>query len=597
MPAPPAAPSATERAAAPPDVGAVSDPEGLVFYGKIRELGDTLATIEGWAGKSFPLAQALGTVIDDDAAPFVDVGAPVDFGVLVSQAGFQLHPRAAVSFALRDPAADGTRLAERFKLVPQANGVSLVQTFGTHPGDRDDDVANLPACEISPAYGPASTRLVCASDAKALDEIGPWLTRTATRSLASADATLNARLQPLRPLLRLGRGLASAYVRAEIDRSLRGMPWVKELVGQTVDDLVDFAIDLDSATIELGTANSELSLSAALKFSGHQSALSRLLSSHPERTAPAPAVFWKLPADANVAYFNRGMDESEIARLRVAFGDAIARSFGKDVPIGESERKLIADVVGKLLVPASVASASGLDDDSVSAAVSALRAIGSKATRQQQADAEAVVEAARFGWHIVSVDAPAADVTSRLKDIGADFDRLATSLAVRSKPLANGVPILLSASLPKGTQWPPSAQHMLLTVPTGDPPAPRILGRGPTLHIVIVPDGEHTWLAAESRVDRLATRLTSTMAGAGPNLGSQPELSAFKTEVGAGGFFVLRLLSGWQASTPVRLPHEGRAPVPFSLTAQPGGDAAVITIRVPQKAIEDMAVGPMRFLP
>jgi hypothetical protein len=404
-------------------------------------------------------------------------------------------------------------------------------------------------------------------------------------------------MQPLRPLMRLGRGLASSYVRAEVDRSLHSQRWLKELVGVVVDDLADFAVDLDAATVDLSAANSQLSLSTTLKFSGHQSTLSRLLTSHPERTAPAPAVFWKLPADANFASFNRGVDESEIARLRAVVADAIGRSFGKDSAIGVSERKVMADALGKLLWPASVAVASGMDDDALSAAVAASRAVAVRSTKQQQADADAAVAAARFGWHIASVDAPAADVTNRLKDIGGDFDRMAAALALRAKPLSNSIPILRGAPLPKGPQWPASAQHMVLTVPAGDPPAARILGRGPTIHIIIVPDGAHTWLAGESHVDHLAARLAATVAGTGKNLGSQSELDAFKTEVGAGGFFALRLIAGGQTSRLERLPHQGRIPIPFSVTAQTGGDSVVMTLRVPKEAIEDMAAGSLSLLP
>ena len=597
VPAPPPAPSAAERPPAPPDVSEVAEPAGLVLVGKVSHLQATMATLAAWTGKSFSPNDAITSVIADEAVPFVDAVGPIDFAVLVSPAGFALHPRTAVSVALRDPSADGTRLAERFKLVPQGNGVSLIQASGSHHADKDseEDNPDLDVCEVAPAFGPAPTRLVCGSDAKALAELAPWLTRTATRSTATADATLNVRLQPLRALMKIGRGFASTYLRSAIDRHLGGLPIVKELGGFVVDDLVDFGIDLDAATFDITTSDSQLALSAALKFSGHQATLTRLLTAHPERTAPAPAAFWRLPAEANAACFDRGGDESALARLRTVIASAIGRSFGKD-GLKDPEQKLLVDALGNIFWPAAGVVASGFDDDAVSAAVAALHSIGAKATKQQTDSAESAIAEARGGWLIGSIEAPIAEVAGRVRSLGVDLDRIAAALAPRSKSSSNGVPLLRAAPLPKGPQWPASAQHFVLTIPAGDPPTNRVVGQGPTVHIVLAPEGGSTWLALEGRGERLAKRLADAMAGTGKNLGSRSELGAFKSEVGAGGFFTLRLAEGLKGAQS-SLPHQGKVPIPFSVTSQTGGDSVVMSLRIPKDAIEDVSAGTGFLLP
>jgi hypothetical protein len=368
------------------------------------------------------------------------------------------------------------------------------------------------------------------------------------------------------------------------------------LGGIVVDDLIDFGIDLDTATIELGTADSQLSLSAALKFSSHQSTLTRLLTSHPERTAPAPAIFWQLPADANAASFSRGADESEIARFRTVLGDVVRRAFDKDSGVKEPEQKLIVDATGKLLSPAQGVWACGFDDVALNNAIAAAQALGPKSTRRQQDAAGAEVVEARLGWLVGAVETPATDVTSRIKDIGGDLDRIAAAFAVHLKSVSNMLPILRSAPLPKGPQWPPTAQHFVLTLPAGDPPTSRVMGHAPTLHIAVVPDGARTWFAVDSRVEPLAKRLAETMAAKGKNLGSLSELSAFRSEVGAGGFFTTRIAEAFKGRREA-LPHQGKVPIAFSITAQPGGDAVVMTLRVPKDAIEDMSAGSHRWLP
>ena len=134
----------------------------------------------------------------------------------VSGVGTRLTTAVAVSAAVRDFEQAKTTLAETHKLTPGDNGALLIQEAKRphRAGDGDDDAKpdqddDSHPCELAPAYGAATTRLVCGWDAKALASLGPWLTRGATLETSTVDAHFDVHVQPLRPTIAAEKRLFS----------------------------------------------------------------------------------------------------------------------------------------------------------------------------------------------------------------------------------------------------------------------------------------------------------------------------------------------------------------------------------------------------
>ncbi len=218
-PVSPTAPSRSAAVAVPvsPDLSPVPDPTSLVVSGRLARPGASLAVIHGWSRLPLTQADQITELVAGEAlGPLVDLDAPIDFAVASHGEGMKLQGLVAVAAGVKDPEAARAALGERYKLVPAGNGALLIQGLGgAQPRDdegddgTDDGDDGRRTCELAPAYGVPSTRLVCAKDPKALAELGAWLTRTAPRGEARGDLSVDVRLQPLRPTLVAFKHMAS----------------------------------------------------------------------------------------------------------------------------------------------------------------------------------------------------------------------------------------------------------------------------------------------------------------------------------------------------------------------------------------------------
>ncbi|MDP9001167.1 MAG: hypothetical protein M3O46_13785, partial [Myxococcota bacterium] len=342
-------PPATPVLPPTPDVSAVSEPAALVVSGRLFKPGPSLSIVQAWLKLPTPHSEDVTELVMGEAAgPLVDLDQPIDFAVAVVGRGSRTRDTSCVSAALEYAEHAKATLSERYKLVPGEGGAQLLQAQERATGDDADDDNARRACEIAPAYGATPVRLVCCSNAKALSELGPWLTRTATRTamVSDVDLRIDLRMQPIHPILsgqkRLMATILGSVLGARLDLSSARL-----LASSVLGDVVDFALDLDSASVDVKLGPSIATATAVLRLSGRTSALARLATAHPERSAPIPEAFWRLPADADLAFFDRGIDDAELERGRGlvlrALGDQLAE-FG----VNDADRNAIADAVGKL---------------------------------------------------------------------------------------------------------------------------------------------------------------------------------------------------------------------------------------------------------
>ncbi|HTB77392.1 MAG TPA: hypothetical protein VK762_29310 [Polyangiaceae bacterium] len=620
-PAAPQAPASSATAAAvalppAPDLSPVPEPQGLVVSGTISKLGASLATVGGWTQLPMPGAETVTNVLaDEDLGAIADLDRPIDFAVTVSGIGAHVNSSLGASAAVRDVEAAKATLAEHHKLVPAANGALLIEPLASRPhpaedtGDDSSDEGGH-ACELAPSYGEGAFRLVCAGDAKELAALGPWLTRGATRATTTYDAHVDVRMQPLKPTIAEERRLFALLLGTVLGGRL-GISGARDVAQAIGGDVIDFGTDLDTASLDLALSDPGAAATLTLRFSGSASVLGRLMTANADRNGPPPATFWQMPADTDIAMFDRGIDASVIARGRdlvlKVVGDKLAADGVKD-----ADRHALVDALGAIATSAPVVYASGIDADAVRKALAGKTPASTG--RAAPADASAADRAllhALLGWRILEIDEPASVKVDAMKAIVAALSRPGVVAAYHAKPGARAL-AMRSSPLPKGSALAKGTEHFVIEVPlpesesppaSGKAAAPKTLG----LDVFIVPDGTRSWIGVGSDPSLVAAKLAASVGGSGDTLAAKPELASMKDAVvGAGGFFTVRATAYLAAQVSALggggdleslsfldgTTHQGLTPIPFSLTAPaatPG--TAVATLQVPRGTVEDVVMG------
>jgi hypothetical protein len=608
----------------PPDLTAVADPPALVVSGRLAKPSASLSMVHDWTKMGVPESDDVTEFVMGEAmGPLVDLDQPIDFAVAVAGSGARMRDRTAVSVALKDVEGAKATLAERYKLVAGDNGVFLFQAraVGTHPdtdrGGDDSDDEDPRACEIAPAYGVSPTRLVCGWGSKALSDLAPWLTRTATRAATTSDLHVDLRMQPLRATLSGARRLVGTILATTLT-SRWGLQSARELAASAGGDAVDFALDLDTASLDVLLNDPAATATATLRFSGRTSALARVATAHPDRNASPPGAFWQLPGDADFALFERGIDEAELGRgrdliLHVA-GDALAQD-----GLNEADRSAILDALAKLVSSAPLSYASGVDGDAATKALAAVRAHNDASDSAALEEAKRASTEAFLGWRVIELDEPSTRLAGALQELTSAWGKPAIAAALRAKG-ARG-PALHSAPMPKGVKLPPGAQHYVLewplggshAVPAGKPKVTAGAGGVLPVHVFIAPEGGRTWVGLGGGDALVASKLAAAIGNAPDSLSARAEIGPLKAAtVGAAGFFTLRgvpeaaqLLAatlGDRAGAAqefdelTQLPHHGDVPMWFSLAALPRGATAPVTasLEIPRDAMEDIATAIAR---
>ena len=643
---PPQAPAVAKPVAsvtppAPVDLSPVPEPATLVVSARFAKLSASLATAHGWTKLPMPQSEQVTELLTSEAVgAVVDLDQPIDFAVAVVGTGAKMKDLTALSAAVKDPEKVKASLAERYKLVPGDNGVLVIQGLGkpareTADADSDDDGKRTPeeheasrTCELSPAFGDAPVRLVCGFTPRALAELGPWLTRTATRGASTADVHVEVRMKPLQSTLADQKHLIGMIIGSVIGGRL-GLSSLRDLSVALGTDLTDFAGDLDGASADVTFGDAGVQAAVTMKLSGTTSALARIATSHPERSGPAPAAFWQLPGDADIAMFNRGVDERELAKGRDLVLEAVGSALGES-GVKDADRKAIVESLAKLVSPAAMVYGSGLDVDAVRRAFATEKGLTVQSEQTEKEDAKRQTIEAFLGWRVIELDEPSTRTASGLKELAAAIGRPSVGAAYREKLRDAVPPALRSVPVPKAAGLPAGAQHFVLELHTlerkapspprpGKPPPPapkKPLGplRPLLVHIFLLPDGHRTWLAVGGDEAVTASRLALTLGSGGDKLATQAALAPLKdASVGAGGFFTARglpeaaqqiplVLNGatWVAKETfdeaLQMPHQGLTPILFSSTAQSGGPLAVTVTRLtlPRDAIEDAVSAVLR---
>ncbi len=617
-PAPPPAPASAskpvvkETAPPPADVSAVPRPDALVLFARLARPEPSLKLLGNWTRLPMPSADVLSELFSGaPVGKILDLSQPLDIAVMLGGDARSPDPQIAVSAAVRSLDEVRGALGDKHKLVPSGtSGVLRIEGLGT----GQDGV-----CDLVPSFGAAATRLVCADGSAGSESLEPWLARSAPRDAFPSDLHIELRMAALRPLVKQFRGMLPMLLGRMVDARSGG-----QAVGQAVDaavaDLADFSGDLDVIGLDVSLSDPGADAVMTASFSGTAAVMTRLALAHPERADAPPPAFWHAPADADLAYFTRGVEARDIAHAR-ALGEGVLLAALEKQSLPEADRKALVDPVMRYLDlhTGPIVYARGLD----MARVDKARGELDRATDAGRKDAETAYLGALSGWSVVQTAEPIAKVSQIAKDLSSALSRPGFAKWAKGELRGAPPPSARLTPVPKAAQLPDGTLHMEVAV-TDATPAPATVAHGAAAskpgkarvdHVLAVPDAGKTWIVLAADLDLAVAKAKAVLPGA-PDAGTLAKRSDLEGlrdgKVSSAGFVSAR---GLLAPSPLRYvvggasmprgplfeglansPAQGATAVLFTTRAEARGVAGsfVLTGKMPRAAVEDLVKVAMR---
>lgn len=627
-------PVPTASVAAGPDLSPVAEPADLVAIGRWKSPIGTASNLASCAGVAPVLVEVnahmlVNLVLKDvlhrpidtrKVASLVALDAPIDLAAVLDPGERMRTPLVAVAIGLTS--LDSAKMA--------------MSPDGQEPAELATGVWGLKgkrgvSCGVAASAGATPARLVCADSEKSLVALAPYLARTAPSvDLGAQDVHLEGRFDVLKkryPSLGPGylRGFSGAV--ATEYGSTGDLPFdtvVKESAAALQDEAIKIWDDVQRVTME---ARSEprgacLRATAGLDLGRTSSFVAGTLTDRVTRSGPPPAIYWRQPKDSHAAMYGRGLDPARFSAVlpkarelliaglgaakigtaadRAKIGAVIDMPFGKDTNVVMSH-----GAIGVVLADVAAKNASS--------------AKGPAALAGQIKVAEAMVQ--RFvGWTLIGADEGPAAMKKQLKTWVDAFKSASAQSFAKEMLGPNGsksLPVVKTGGAPASLGA--GAEQVEITIPNIEAPVDGEPGKkAPTMtlkiYILVMGDGDSSWMAIGSSKDDLVKRLLSVKQGADANgqLGARGGLDTLKNgKQMAGGFLsaalpadkVGSLFSGFAILDPsvmrpddlkfgqtiVSLPNRGDTPVILTenVTSSGAGARVDLSMEMQQGTFED----------
>ncbi|MFT3768945.1 MAG: hypothetical protein QM820_26185 [Minicystis sp.] len=436
---------------------------------------------------------------------------------------------------------------------------------------------------------------MCASDAALLDAYAPFVARGVPPAEPGVAASLRIRSEGLRA--------ARAVMTKPDDDDDAGA----KLASRGIDE---YLRDVGGVTIDLRLRGDEADLSVEQSVLRVKTVTAAAQCARPGAPEPLPAAFWRLPGDADAAFFFQGAPPEV---MRPLAGPALSELVESVRGVSQRERTdMLAAMRGLFLTGGPLVLAYGHGRPAAEKALEKLAAAPSKGGGKPDPNADKALFAAHTaitGWTLVHLDEPA----PRWRD---GLTALATAGELQN-PSAPAPSVVPRGSPAPSAARPPAASpdeeprthdtwHTLAMTPRDRLPAgsfhfiyavrpnPRYVPKDPTqsravphdVHFFGAPDGAGTWIVAAEDEALARTQLAQALSGPPARaLQGRADLAALRNSSGAaagfvsiGGLVSLMLdddsmdeMLGARASLAAvaALPHRGQAPIPITWTSAP----------------------------
>jgi hypothetical protein len=575
-------------------------PKAVVLWLRVPAPGrdiPLLATLLGFSSLPDPsevLAQKLGAL-----GRSVDLSRPLDWTF-----GFEDQPGASVLAA--SVVNLNTFLAQTrgdFRITHKSRGRWRIEP-------KAKPAEGVWECELWHAAPPVGARLVCGSDALAIEEQGGFLLAAARisvdRANVHAEVPGSAALLALQKQETTDKLAAPAAGKDDAAEAL-GRRWVTDLVR-----------DLGGISWDLTLRQASVDISQVLRFSRADSMLSASLSGRDGEPKPVPEAFWRLPNDSDVAFYSEGAEPERMRRTGATWLHDLL-----GVIIAESKYSYPSAVVdgweralrGTLLRGGAFEIAHGGDLDR---AARALQDAADHAS-DRAGSADPVLKKARAqlgGWTLLGIADDSQAYLQALREVlrvATDGDKYPLKKGATPPTAEQSTHYLSERPLQASSGLPREALHIVLRsepnpkyrASKGKEPVPS----ASTYHVIAVADSaQHLWLAISTDEAQAVARLRAVLApDPAKTLGASDELRQFaKQRIVGLGFGTLAGLSGLSVSADSKLevlesqqklkgirvlPKAGRTRMPIWVTRTPLGNGErriAVNLRLTPDALGDL---------
>lgn len=540
--APPAAPSAT--VAAGPDLSPVAEPGDIVGLFRWRSPIATASNLASCSGVAPIIVEVNARMAVDmllrqyirkgdtrKISALVALDAPVDAIAVLAPEERTQTPLYAISLGLTS--LDGAKVA-----------VGAVDEAEIAPGIWPMKGVRELTCGLAVSAGATPARLVCADQKRSLVALAPYLTRTLPGvDSGAADIHAEARVDvldkrygaSLRNLLGALPGSLSAEHGLD-DARFDGALF--EAGTDIQDDASKLLGDLRRVTAEIRTERSGACLRARVDadLRDRQSWLAQALTDGLDRGGPPPALYWRLPKDSDLAFYDRGVDPARFAPVMKRARDLLDGALAKE-GFASADRRRITDLIN---IPYSKDTITVIAHGGVNAL------FPSPGTKDAVRKVLEAGFAGLVGWTMVGVDKEPAVLKKRLKSMVDAYKAQGVQSALKKSmgSDAKHLPVVRSAPAPAALGA--GAEALEITVPALPVPPPPD-GQGSQkpgtmtlkLHVLLMVDGDGAWLAIGAAKDELVKRLVAAKTGAPDKeqLASRADLEPLRTGKHTGGGF------------------------------------------------------------
>jgi hypothetical protein len=553
------------------DLSPVEEPKAIVGLVRFRSPAETIQTAVSAAGLPEAMAEAGATgfvqamvkealdrqVNAKQFANVIAMDAPVDGVVALDPDPKKKDAQAAVAIGLTSLEAAKSAAEAKAPLLELGAGMWKIGGKERHE----------PACAIAVSSGPTPARLVCGPRERDIAALGPYLTRTLTTQAPPVmDMTAELRIKPLDE--RFGKDLrmflpqAPSFAKREFGiGEPRFDGALEDAAKGLADELGLFLKDVDSLGVKVGLTRDGMTMTGTLSMTGKSSWLGGTMADTATRAGPAPELFWRLPKDADYAFFSQGADPGRYAGMMKVLQD-LAEGGLASVKIGSAaDQKAIASLLRAPLKKGTVTvQASGTNPQKPGAG---------KPNTQTQIDS---ILSGWMGWNLIGMSEGPDEVGKWVKDAVAAYNRPGIQAYLRKElgSDANMLPIVKQKPAPAGMGAGSFAVEM--TIPNlespdfSDPGGAKPKKISITFHLLVMADGDSTWIALGGNRDELVKRLQSVR-------GSAPKTEQLLGRVGlddlksgkrvSGGFFTVGMVTnsiGSSLSSVMSSPLGGAAP-------------------------------------
>jgi hypothetical protein len=545
-PPPPAPPAPPPPVVQEPDLSPVSEPPNLLALGRWKSASGSMRAVEKMLRLPVSLQSLAEREIGDpDVVSVLKLDSSVDVAVALDPAATDPDFFVAFSIPLKN--------LDQAKSVSEKDGhVTQLKpgVFRIGKPKQSDDVT----CDLSVSVGDAPARLVCGQTDRDLDALMPWLTRgMPTVDLGANDVHMELRFGPLQerfaPMLSEAATRGAALGALELSREFGiNDPAIADMMQSTQKEGVAFAQDLDVITVDakLDPDASVMSAKSSVKLKGQTSWFTKVITARGDRSGGAPPIFLQAPKDSETAFYARGTDPLLWDGVRSALPKLFTALANGKVP--DADRKAIADLLSHM--PAAE------DVVTVSASGHVLPAKPAAPPRKTEAPEKALTPAElmknakeRFvvglGWTLAGYDKKVDSYDKFLREAVATYNRptfqafLKKLLEKRREKYLPTLKVVSAAGFPAGSlaiqgsmtldseaMWEYSARTHF----EGHPKTPPVKETF-SLTLVVIPDGDRTWVAFGADPKALKDKFDAVKSGAPASgtLASRDGLDAVKS--------------------------------------------------------------------